>query len=101
MVECPHALVLRITEEDFCDPQQLTIKQTHSSPARILACVKTNTTTIRSVHFNEITCKVDFLHQSQANQMAHAIALPFNKCVSASVRMRFATVTMIVRKETN
>ena len=43
--------------------------------------------------FNKITCKVDFLHQVQANQMAHAIALSFNQCVSTSVRMRFATAT--------
>ena len=43
----------------------------------------------------------DFLHQAQVNKTAYTIAHPFNKCVSASIRMRFATATMIVRKEAN
>jgi hypothetical protein len=37
----------------------------------------------------------------QANQEAHAIALPFNKSVSAYVRMCFTIATMIIRKEIN
>ena len=101
MVECPHALVQRIAEEDFRDPQEGTIKQMCSFPAHILSSGETNATTIRSVHSNQITRKMDFLHQAQANQMAHAIALPFKKRVSTSVRMHFATATMIVWKETD
>jgi hypothetical protein len=57
-------------------------------------------TTICSIHFKEITFKVEFLHQAQANQMAHPIALP-NERISAFTRIRFATATMIGRKETN
>ena len=96
MVECPHALVQRIAEEDFRDPQEGTIKQTHSFPAHIHSCGETNATTIHTDHSNQLTSKMDFLHQAQANQTAHTIDLSFNKCVSASVRMRFATATMIV-----
>jgi hypothetical protein len=60
---------------------------------------KTNAATIPSIHVYKITCKVDFLNQVQVKQMAHTIALPFNKCVSESARTRFATATMIVRKK--
>ena len=101
MVERPHATVDAIRHKHICDPQNGDVELARSLPNCILSSSKTNMSTIHAIIFNLVAGKMGLLNQMQVNQTAHAVALFFNKCISTSVWMLFATTTMIRGKETN
>ena len=101
MVQRPHATGRAIRCKHSRDPQNCTVEFACSIPNRVLSSSKTNATTLRAIIFNLVAGKMGLLNQMQVNQTAHAVALFFNKCISTSVWMLFATTTMIRGKETN
>jgi hypothetical protein len=84
---------MKVAEEDeLVENRPLAVQRSYELKEKRFIC---------SVHSNQITHKMEFLHQAQANQMAQGIVLPFNKRVSTFVRMHFSTATMIAGKETD
>ena len=53
-------------------------------------------TAITSVVLHLMSSEVHFLDQAQAHQPAYTTALLLNECVPATVRMRFATASLIL-----
>ena len=101
MVEHPYATAGTIRPKYIHDPQNGAVEFVYSIPNCLLLSCKTNMTTILAIIFNLIVGKMDLLNQMQVTQMAHTVVLFFNKHISTSVWMCFASATMIQGKEAN
>ena len=65
VVQASHRPVLMIRREDDCDRHDSTIQEPTIISSRILPCGETNTTTIRTVAVDCVTCELVFHHHAQ------------------------------------
>ena len=95
VIQCPHALTFTIRKDHPSHPQQWPIKKIPIFPSGVLACHKTNMTAITSIILHLVSSKVHFLDQAHVHQPVYTTVLRHNECVPATVRMCFATASVI------